>query len=210
MLGKRILLVEGANDKHVILAIQGRRELRILDKDEIIDCKDCGQLLSGFPVRLNESDISMLGVVIDADVSLPNRWSELRNTLIAAGYSAVPTLPSAHGTVIEPPVELILPRVGIWLMPDNRNSGILEDFLRFLVPADCGLFTHAQTVMANLPERRFSPLAQPKALIHTWLAWQEDPGRPLGQSITAKFMDAGVPQVDTFIEWLRRLFDAPR
>lgn len=210
MPGKRILLVEGANDKHVILAIQGRRELRILDKDEIIDCKDCEQLLSGFPVRLNESDISRLGVVIDADVSLPSRWSELRKTLTAAGYSAVPTLPSEQGTVIEPPVESILPRVGIWLMPDNRNSGILEDFLRFLVPEDCRLFTHAQTVMANLPEKRFSPVAETKALIHTWLAWQKDPGRPLGQSITAKFMDAGVPQVDTFIEWLRRLFDAQR
>lgn len=210
MPGKRILLVEGANDKHVVLAIQGRRELRILDKDEIIDCKDCGQLLSGFPVRLNESDISRLGVVIDADVSLPSRWSELRNTLISAGYLAVPPLPLEEGTIIEPPPESILPRVGIWLMPDNRNSGILEDFLRFLVPADCRLFTHARTVVANLPERRFSPLAQPKALIHTWLAWQEDPGRPLGQSITAKFLDAGVPQVDVFVEWLRRLFDAPR
>ena len=210
MPSKRILLVEGANDKHVILAIQGRRELRFLDKDEIIDCKDCGQLLSGFPVRLNESVISRIGVVIDADVSLPSRWSELRNTLIAAGYSAVSPLPSEQGTVIEPPAESILPRVGIWLMPDNRNSGILEDFLRFLVPANCRLFNHAQTVVANLPERRFSPVAEPKALIHTWLAWQEDPGRPLGQSITAKFLDAGVPQVDVFVEWLRRLFDAPR
>lgn len=210
MPGKRILLVEGANDKHVILAIQGRRELRFLDKDEIIDCKDCGQLLSGFPVRLNESDISQLGVVMDADVSLPNRWSELRSMLIAAGYLTVPPLPSEQGTVIEPPAESILPRVGIWLMPDNRNSGILEDFLGFLVPADCRLMAYAQTVVANLPEKRFSPVAGPKALIHTWLAWQEEPGRPLGQSITAKFLDAGVPQVDAFVEWLRRLFDAPR
>jgi hypothetical protein len=209
MQGKRRLLVEGANDKHVILAIQGRRELRFLDKDEITDCQDCEQLISGFPVRLNESEISRLGVVIDADVSLANRWSRLRITLLDAGYLDVPTQPSERGTIIEPPTGSILPRVGIWLMPDNRNCGILEDFLRFLIPAECRLWTHAQTVMTNLPEKPFSPVAEPKALLHTWLAWQKDPGRPLGQSITAKYLDAGVPQVDVFFEWLRRLFVEP-
>src|SRR5436190_24268592 len=29
-----------------------------------------------------------------------------------------------------------------------------------------------------------------KALIHTWLAWQEKPGRPLGLAITARYFDA--------------------
>ena len=209
MAGKRLLLVEGANDKHVILAIQGRREFRLLDKDEIIDSLDSGRLLSGFPVRLTESDVSRLGVVMDADVDLANRWAEFRGILLSAGYVDVPQEPSGQGTIIEAPVDSILPRVGIWLMPDNRSSGILEDFLRFLVPPNCGLFAHAQSVVETLPEKRFSPLAKPKALIHTWLSWQAEPGRPLGQAITAKFLDHNVPQVDVFVGWLQRLFDAP-
>jgi len=55
-------------------------------------------------------------------------------------------------------------------------------------------------------ERRFSDLAKPKAVIHTWLAWQEEPGKPLGTAITAKYLDAGVPEVNDFINWLRQLF----
>lgn len=93
-------------------------------------------------------------------------------------------------------------------MPDNKETGILEDFLRFLVPPDCELFKYANSVLAAIPpaEVRFSKLAEPKALLHTWLAWQKDPGRPLGQSITAKYLDAGVGEVDVFISWLERLF----
>ncbi|MDB5081366.1 MAG: hypothetical protein JWP00_3290, partial [Chloroflexi bacterium] len=34
--------------------------------------------------------------------------------------------------------------------------------------------------------------ANPKAHIHTYLDWQEDPGTPLGPGITRKYFDAGV------------------
>ena len=209
MANKRLLLVEGANDKHVILAIQGRREIQLLDKEEIMVCEDSGRLLSGLPVRLNESDISRLGVVMDADANLPNRWAELRCILSSAGYVDVPQEPSRQGTILEAPANSILPRVGIWLMPDNRNSGILEDFLHLLIPPNCGLLSHARSALSTLPEQRFSPIAEPKALIHTWLAWQTEPGRPLGQAITAKYLDHTAPQVDIFVAWLRRLFVPP-
>lgn len=209
---KRLLLVEGANDKHVILAIQGKRNLRILDQGDIIDCKDSGQLLSSFPVRLKTAvnDVSRIGVVMDADENLPARWSEIRGILLSAGYVDIPQLPTESGTIVEAPADSHLPRAGVWLMPDNKHSGILENFLRFLVPPDCELFTYAQNVLEGLPERRFSKVAAPKALLHTWLAWQEEPGRPLGQSITAKFLDHAVPQVDVFVKWLEELFGLPR
>lgn len=207
--GKLRLLVEGENDRHVILAIQGRREVRFLKKEEIIVCEDSGRLLSGFPVRLTESDISRLGVVMDADENLSSRWVDLRKILLDAGYASVPSVPEESGTIVEPPADSILPRVGIWLMPNNSNSGILEDFLRFLIPCDCKVLAHAQTAIGDLPEIRFSKVAEPKALIHTWLAWQKSPGLPLGMSITAKFLNSEVRQVDVFVEWLRRLFGSP-
>ena len=93
-------------------------------------------------------------------------------------------------------------------MPDNQTKGILEDFLRFLVPPGSGLFSHVESSVASIPdeERRFSQLAQPKAIIHTWLAWQADPGKPLGTAITAKFLDPHVAQVDVLVAWLKELF----
>ena len=93
-------------------------------------------------------------------------------------------------------------------MPDNQQKGILEDFLRFLVPDGSLLFEQVKTSVASIPvaEVRFTKLAEPKALIHTWLAWQEEPGKPMGTAITARYLDANVVQVDALVSWLNRLF----
>ena len=93
-------------------------------------------------------------------------------------------------------------------MPNNKTKGILEDFLRFLVPQPSTLFGHVQESVAEIPpcDRLFSDVKEPKAIIHTWLAWQKEPGMPLGAAISARFLDANVSQVDVFVAWLTRLF----
>jgi hypothetical protein len=206
MPAKKILLVEGTDDEHVIKHLCGQRGVQRLD--EITPLGNAERLLETFPVRLKESDLEALGVVIDADTDLAARWQSLRDRLRSAGYPDVPDDPDPAGTVLDPPPRPLLPRVGIWIMPDNQTRGILEDFLRFLVPSGSRLFGHVETSVATIPEeeKRFSQLAQPKAIIHTWLAWQKDPGKPLGTAITAKFLDPNVAQVDVLVAWLNRLF----
>lgn len=167
-------------------------------------------MLENLPVRLKESDLAALGVVIDADIDLNARWTSLKNRLADAGYQDIPAKPVLTGTILDSPPGSLLPRVGVWIMPNNQAAGILEDFLRSLVPPASKLFAHVQSSVANIPpgERRFTELAEPKAVLHTWLAWQEDPGKPLGTAITARFLDANVPEVDVLADWLRRLFFA--
>ncbi len=206
MAGKKILLVEGIDDEHVLKAICGQRSVGKLD--EIKPQGSVNQLLENFPVRLKESEIEVLGIVLDADTDLAGRWDSMKHRLQQAGYEAVPDQPAADGTILPPPPNKLLPRFGVWLMPDNQNRGILEDFLRFLVPTGSQLFEHVKSSVASIPEseRRFSQLAEPKAIIHTWLAWQEEPGKPLGIAITAKFLDPKVAQVDILVAWLKRLY----
>jgi hypothetical protein len=203
----KILLVEGPDDEHVLKHICGNRGIAHLD--EVKPHGSVDTLLESIPVRLKASDDGdIVGVVIDADTDAGARWQSLRDRLIKVGYQDVPTDPTPDGTILDPPAQTPLPRVGIWIMPDNRTNGILEDFLRFLVPQGGVLFNHVQSSVTTIPEaaRRFSPLAEPKAIIHTWLAWQEEPGKPLGTAITARFLDPSVPQVDVLVSWLKRLF----
>jgi hypothetical protein len=204
---KKILLVEGPDDMHVLLHVCGTREVGKLD--EVVPQNSVEKLLENFPIRLKESDIEVLGVVIDADTDIAARWQALRDRLVKAGYQDIPQSPDSNGTVIEPPPGIsLLPRFGVWIMPDNKTPGILEDFIQFLIPTDSQLFEHVKSSVANIPEneRRFSPLAKPKAIVHTWLAWQEEPGKPLGTAITAKFLDSQVAQVDILTTWLKRLY----
>jgi hypothetical protein len=111
--------------------------------------------------------------------------------------------PDQNGTIIE---QEGFSTIGIWLMPDNKLPGILEDFISFLVPDDDTLWKRAKKCLEHISpdERRFS--SESKALVHTWLAWQEEPGTPLGQAIRARYLDAKAPYAKKLVDWLNRLF----
>ena len=205
MADRKILLVEGEDDKHVLMHICGNRDLPHLDA--ISSHGGVDELLKAIPIsiRLTEPG-DVFGVVIDADSNLANRWRAVRDQIINAGYPDVPDQPVAEGTILNPPADSRLPRLGIWVMPNNQSPGILENFLQFLIPDGDALLAYAKTCLQNLPERRFIANDEPKAVIHTWLAWQEEPGKPYGTAITARFLDPHQAEADILAEWLRRLF----
>ncbi len=206
MAGKRVLMVEGADDEHVVKRICAKRQLGLIDK--IRDCKGKDPLLDNIAVQLKESDIFALGILLDADTDLHSRWQAVTDRLRLAGYANAPEFPAPDGTVISAPPNTLLPRVGIWLMPDNQTNGILENFLRFLVPENDPLFAHVETSLDSIPpgQCRFNELKQPKAKIHTWLAWQEEPGKPFGLAIMARYLDPNLRSADNFASWLKRTF----
>lgn len=207
MATKKVLWVEGKDDEHVMKHLSSNRGVPHFD--EIKSLEGCTNLLESLHVRLKAGgDGIIAGIVIDADIDIAARWRSLRDQLLKTGYQAVPDNPSPGGTIIDPPEDAFLPRVGVWIMPDNQTRGILEDFLKFLVPVGSRLFDHVTSSIDTIPEgeRRFNQLADPKAIIHTWLAWQEDPGKPLGTAITMRYLDANVAQVDVLVSWMNRLF----
>jgi hypothetical protein len=143
---------------------------------------------------------------VDADTNLKSRWDSLRNILLKAGYSLIPVDPLPDGTIIQ---QEDRPVVGVWLMPDNKLPGMLEDFISFLIPHGDQLWVRAAECLKGVPEehRRFSPNHLAKAHIHTWLAWQEEPGTPLGLAITKRYLDAEALHARKLIDWIRRLFN---
>lgn len=203
---RKKLLVEGKDDENVLKHICGTRDVGHLDEVKPLNSVD--NLLETLPTELRGSDLEAVGVVIDADTDVNSRWQSIRDQVISVGYQGVPVQPVADGTILDPPEGTLLPKVGIWIMPDNRTDGILEDFLRFLVRRPNDLFDHVETSVAAIPQEHqlFKDLDEIKAIIHTWLAWQEDPGKPYGTAITAGFLDPNVAEVDTLVSWLKRLF----
>lgn len=203
----RIVMVEGKDDEHVIKHLCGNRGIPPVLK--VSGHLSVENLLDSIPVRLKASyDGDIVGVVLDADVSLADRWAAVRRHLQELSYPNVPATPASSGVIVDPPDDTLLPRVGIWLMPDNQLNGMLEDFLALLVPEDSPLFDRINRTVDEIPvaERLFPTTARSKVLIHTWLAWQKDPGLPFGTAITARFLDPLHAKADTFVAWLRELF----
>nr|WP_254435729.1 DUF3226 domain-containing protein [Dolichospermum sp. UHCC 0260] len=46
-----------------------------------------------------------------------------------------------------------------------------------------------------------------KAIIHTYLAWQDEPGYPMGQAITKQSLRPHTDIAIKFTDWLTRLFN---
>ena len=206
MANRKTLLVEGKDDEHVFKNICSKRGIPTLN--EIVPHENDVDLLEDMSVRIKAANEEgdTIGIVIDADRSLHSRWQSISKLLVDAGYSNVPPQPNQGGAVLERPYETLLPKLGVWIMPNNNEPGKLENFLRFLVPEGDALIVHADDVLESLPEKRFSENDKPKALMHTWLAWQRSPGRPYGTAIQADFLNANVPQADVLVTWLNELF----
>lgn len=163
---KTILLVEGPDDEHVFKNLCGVHGLPRID--EVKPHGGYQSLLDAIPTRLKESDVVALGIVIDADSDLSSRWAAVRDRLQTGGYT-VPRDPVSSGLVLPSPKGSLLPRVGVWLMPDNTLPGILEDFIRELVPAGDTLYGYAERCVAGIApdQRRFRELDLSKVHIHT-------------------------------------------
>ncbi len=94
-------------------------------------------------------------------------------------------------------------------MPDNTQLGMLEDLARQLIAPRDQLWDHVEACIDTIPldERPWRSSYLIKAQMHTWLAWQEEPGAPIGLAITRRYLDADAPQVQPLIQWIRRLFE---
>lgn len=208
------LLVEGKNDRHVIWALCEQYQLPETFTVEVPPGKTEGveSLLAALPALLNEKKLKTLGIVVDADQDLAARWQSIRDRLIAIGYpqADIPDSPRVEGWIYQPE-DIYLKRVGVWVMPNNQLPGMLEDFVALLMPEGDNLRPKAEEILREIEGEklnRYGEIHRAKALIHTWLAWQETPGMPMGQAITARVLRRESAIAQVFAHWLQQLFKA--
>jgi hypothetical protein len=123
------------------------------------------------------------------------------------GYSEISEKPVENGLILES--EDFLPKLGIWVMPNNKLLGKIEDFIRLLVAKEKeNLWQIVEKSVNEIPNEHklFAEKDISKAQIHTFLAWQEEPGRPMGESITRRYFQPDAPDAQNFVNWLKRLF----
>ena len=195
----RVLLVEGPDDKHVVQhlcqVLELKQEFRIADKEGYAN------LRKAITPEIKRSGQCAVGIIVDANDNLRGRWQAISNELKSVGI-APPNAPSPQGTVIAGK-----PRVGIWLMPDNKAQGELEDFVEKLVPSADPVWPRAQNYVDDIPagDRKFKPEKTLKAKLHAWLATRADPRR-MGSAIGAGDLNVEAPLAKALGNWLRSLF----
>lgn len=205
------LHVEGPDDLHSVVHLLIRHGIDY-------DCKpwppalprlkpvgSVERLLDGIETAIELSTGRAIGFVLDADSPLLGRWQSVRDRLLRVKVDA-PKEPPPEGFIGHS--STYRSTVGVWLMPDNQHDGKLETFLSTLIDEQDALIDHATEATNTARElgARFSEADHIKATIHAWLAWQEEPGRPYGTAIRARYFRHDSPAAVAFVAWFKRLY----
>jgi hypothetical protein len=156
-----------------------------------------------------------LGVLLDADLAAGAAWSTLRRRLrgiadppawLPPMLAQLPEMLPREGLVVENDGRAL----GVWIMPDNGARGALEDFLVELVPPGDIHWQPARDAVSGAVGRSvdFAPQHRSKAEIHTWLAWQREPGVPFGRAVRSAYFLHDADGAARFVAWFRRVFPA--
>ena len=205
------LLVEGNADKRVIPYLMeangvawenGDQHVVHIEPHDGID-----ELLKPGVIgaELRASELEALGVLVDANGDARHRWNQIKNR-IRDQFDDLPDEIPEYGLNV---AHSVGPRFGVWIMPDNRFSGMMENFLGQLIPENSRhLFEVAKNCVAEAEQHGapFKEVHRTKATIHIWLAWQDEPGKQLHQAVAHRVLDPEKPESQAFVNWFRQLF----
>ena len=211
-----LLHVEGKDDEHAIKHLLLRHNIDCRREDVAVDIhpiSDHGveetggrdELLEAMETAVKAGTGRSVGFILDADEVAEDRWRAVRGRLNDVGLTLPDEIPK-EGFVGE--AHTFKVRVGVWLMPDNRQSGALEEFLQDLVDTSDPLLPIAETSTDQARNRgaRFRDSHRLKAVLHAWLAWQKSPGLPYGTAIRARYFSHDSANALAFVEWFKRVF----
>lgn len=197
----RVLLVEGQDDFHVVEHLRHRHAtVEEMPSFGVIVKDNDAELLKSVRWEIQTGGREVVGILIDSDDDVAARWQSVRNRL-PDGYDLADR-PVAGGAIIE-----TVPRVGVWLMPDNESAGELEDFVSQMVPSDDPMWPLAERYIDGIPNhaRQFPAGKVSRAKLYAWLATREDPRR-MAEAIRTRDLAIDGALCREFVEWLRRLF----
>lgn len=199
------MLVEGNDDFNVVWRIA---EIRSIPQFHIYEAGGIDNLLARIDLQSRVPGRRALGILVDANDNPTARWQAISHRLAPLGIT-LPQNPDPAGTII--PAQNDLPRIGVWLWPDNRNPGELEDFIISLIPQNDPIWPLSEEYIDAILARhlnKFTPGKKSRAQVHAWLAVREDPRR-MGQAIQYGDLNPNAPPFAAFANWLTRLFVEP-
>jgi hypothetical protein len=208
------LLVEGHTDKYLLAELRRKQTgTDALKHFAIHSCEGKDNLIQALAdfgsVRSNiwkTLPTTHLGIVIDADESAESTLQCVSDALGRGGLSGFPKSLSTQGIIYE--VNALW--VGVWIMPNNADAGMAEDLFLTFFPEEFDAqrkFAGQTLDQLEADELNLYDLDRhrSKALTHTLLAWQEEPGIAMGAAVIKNY--AKLPsETLPFVDWLSRLF----
>jgi len=213
------LLVEGDSDKGFFGQVCQSLNL---NPQIVVTPKDCQgrknskqDVFKQIEILIKDFDdgkLERLAIIIDADYRQVNSIDGYENTVKsvedivkkAGFYLKNKNLNKIGGLIFEH--DDGFKDLGLWIMPNNQDEGMLEDFIKCCVAnGEQLLFSHAIKIVSELDKPKFKH-RRTKAEVATWLAWQKVPGHGLYSTMTHSLIDETNPLFQELNNWLKHIF----
>ena len=198
-------MVEGTDDSQVVRYILNQHQASLLFC--VSETGGFSKLLPEISVHIDAPDQEAVGILVDANNDLNGNWRKITERIeeaerIKAAGMCAPQSPDPNGTII-----YARPRIGVWLMPDNKLKGELEDFVTQMIPDGDKVWPRSQKYINKIPTaaRKFTDDRLSKAQLYAWLAARKEP-RLMGRAIRNGDLSVNGPLCQKFVDWLTRLF----
>jgi hypothetical protein len=216
-----LLLVEGLNDCHAIFQMMWL----VHKADPVFGIHECGgddKVLDSLSSRLVSSQPrqKVLGLILDSDIEgvnadqvIRSRLDQLRTRI--GEYYPLPEIFPEIGLILHPlasrPDVNRLPKLGVWLMPNNKAYGMFEDLLIEALREEVRSYTTTVVNRAKADQiATFKDTQLSKAVIRTYMAWQDPPDiQYIGLAIKKGTFANIENKCKEFIQWLTDLFGVP-
>lgn len=216
---KKVLLVEGDSDKSFFEKIC--KSLSLDTSVQVAPPKDLGgshnskegvfQRLKILLHQLPDEQITHIALVVDADYADQNglgcqKTIERVTALVTPfGFELEEVESAQDGLFFKNPD--YLNKLGLWVMPDNQQEGMLEDWIKSCIKNDeSALFHQASEAVDSLSNPKFKEHSISKAEVATWLAWQKKPGHGLYGVLKDDLLDNTQPSFQAMEQWLKAIY----
>lgn len=223
----KMLLVEGDSDKELFENFCQYHNLKIKKDNiktfEIVAPKDVDKekgynskqgiinLLDKLLPQIRTKSIERLGIIVDADFVDTGTGFCRTHEQIAEKLAQYDYKLNVNAKIATNKSKVILPDIGIWIMPNHSDDGAIEHWIKENIHQDeQGFYNYVDNIIKNIQNQKFKSSHQLKATIGTWLLWQKNPHwetRSLFDNTIDKLINRDNQSYQDLLAWFGQVFD---
>ncbi len=192
----KLLIGEGEEERRFFQALLTHLNITNVDVEAYGGKSKLSSYLKTFLVRPDRQSVISLGITRDADDNADDAFRSICGALNQCGL-AVPNGPGEFAGNA--------PQVGVLILPDGCNPGMLEDVCLEAIKSDPGMRCVGEYFHCIQDRTARQPQNMSKARVHAWLASQIEPDRRLGEAAEAAYWPWSDPAFDQLKQFLRGL-----
>jgi len=175
----KILLGEGNEEIFFFRALLKHLQITNIQIEQYGGKNNLRNFLDTLILRPGFVNVEAIAITRDAD---DNANAAYQSVLSALQHAHLP-LPNAHNTFTASQ-----PRIGVFILPDGQQNGMLEDLCLASVVADT-IMPCIDDFFRCVEGQGHKPNNMSKAKTHAWLSAQAEPDKRLGEAAQAGYWD---------------------